>query len=46
MSWKPVIVVSLSTLGLKSIASLREITPLTEELNKGISSTETPASCR
>ena len=46
VSKKPGIIVALSTLGLKSITFLSSVIPRTEESNVGISSSETPASCK
>jgi len=44
--WNPEMIASLSTLGLKSRTSLSETFPRAGELNEGISSGPTPASCR
>ena len=44
--WKPEIIELLSTFGLKSRTSFRETFPRTGELNDGMSSDPTPASCR
>ena len=46
VSRKPGIIAVLSTFGLKSITSLSSVIPRTEELNVGISSSGTPASCK
>ena len=46
VSRKPGIIVVLSTLGLKSMTFLSSVIPRTDESNDGISSSETPASCK
>ena len=43
---KPGMIALLSTLGLKSITFFSSVIPRTEESNVGISSSETPASCK
>ena len=46
VSRKPGIIAVLSTFGLKSITFLSSVIPRTDESNVGISSSETPASCK
>ena len=46
VSWNPAIVVVESTFGLKSNTFFRFTIPYTAELNDGIRSSVTPASCK
>ena len=46
VSRKPGIIAVLSTFGLKSITFLSSVIPRTDESNDGISSSDTPASCK